>query len=79
MYFLCLRSLHELVKHNENSLVFSSEEELSLQITSWFKEFPKEICEKKEKFCLEIDKFRSTDWHTNWMAVAFPLILNIDK
>ncbi|XP_050537624.1 chitobiosyldiphosphodolichol beta-mannosyltransferase isoform X2 [Daktulosphaira vitifoliae] len=71
--------LHELVKHNENSLVFSDEEELSLQISTWFKGFPKEICEKKEQFCTEINKFRSTDWHTNWMAVAFPYILNIDK
>jgi len=73
--FICF-SLNELVRHNENGLVFSNENQLASHIMTWFKNFPSEICEKQSKFCKEIDKFRAIDWQTNWMNNAYPIFLN---
>lgn len=71
-------SLNELVRHNENGLVFSNDKQLELHIKTWFKNYPLDVCEKKDRFCKEIDKFRKVDWHTNWMNNAYPLISNKD-
>ncbi|KAL5238002.1 hypothetical protein ACI65C_005412 [Semiaphis heraclei] len=73
------KCLNELVRHNENGLVFSNENQLALHIMTWFKNFPSEICEKQSRFCKEIDKFRVVDWHTNWMKNAYPIFLNCNK
>ncbi|CAI6353528.1 unnamed protein product [Macrosiphum euphorbiae] len=67
------KCLNELVRHNENGLVFSTENQLALHIMTWFKNFPSEICEKRRRFCKEIDNFRAVDWHTNWMNNAYPI------
>ncbi|XP_060857699.1 chitobiosyldiphosphodolichol beta-mannosyltransferase [Metopolophium dirhodum] len=70
------KCLNELVRHNENGLVFSNENQLALHIMTWFKNFPSEICEKQSRFCKEIDNFRAVDWHTNWMNNAYPIFSN---
>lgn len=69
-------SLNELVRHNENGLVFSNENQLAMHIMTWFKNYPSQVCEKKNKFCKEIDSFRTVDWHTNWMNNAYSLFSN---
>lgn len=66
-------SLNELVRHNENGFVFSNEHQLALHILTWFLKYPSQICENKNRFCKEIDVFRTVDWHTNWMNNAYPL------
>ncbi|XP_022180428.1 chitobiosyldiphosphodolichol beta-mannosyltransferase-like [Myzus persicae] len=71
--FKCLK---ELVRHNENGLVFSNENQLALHIMTWFENFPFQICEKQTRFRKEIDNFRAVDWHTNWMNNAYPIFSN---
>ncbi|XP_026820771.1 chitobiosyldiphosphodolichol beta-mannosyltransferase [Rhopalosiphum maidis] len=70
------KCLNELVRHNENGLVFSNENQLAMHIMTWFKNFPLQICEKQSRFCKEIDNFRAVDWHTNWMNNAYPIFSN---
>ncbi|XP_022165464.1 chitobiosyldiphosphodolichol beta-mannosyltransferase-like [Myzus persicae] len=70
------KCLNELVRHNENGLIFSNGNQLALHIMTWFKNFPSEICEKQSRFLKEIDKFRAVDWHTNWMNNAYPIFSN---
>ncbi|XP_025203427.1 chitobiosyldiphosphodolichol beta-mannosyltransferase [Melanaphis sacchari] len=72
------KCLNELVRHNENGLVFSNEHQLAMHIMAWFKNFPLQICEKQSRFCKEIDNFRTVDWHTNWMNNAYPIFSNED-
>jgi len=63
--------LNELVRHNENGFVFSDGNQLALQIMTWFKNFPSQVCEERNRFSKEIDNFRTVDWHTNWMNNAY--------
>lgn len=67
-------SLHELVQHEENSLVFSNEKELSHQLKMWFKNFPNDVDHKAKynKFKQELEKFRLIGWHGNWSITALP-------
>jgi len=76
--FICF-SLNELVRHNENGLVFSNENQLAMHIMTWFKNFPLQTCEQRTRFCKEIDNFRAVDWHTNWMNNAYPIFSNDNK
>ncbi|XP_015590768.2 chitobiosyldiphosphodolichol beta-mannosyltransferase [Cephus cinctus] len=60
--------IHELVKHNENSLVFLGDRELADQLKSWFKNFPNSTEQRKreERFKNELIKFQELRWHGNW-------------
>nr|CAD7430381.1 unnamed protein product [Timema monikensis] len=74
IHFPCLR-LKELVRHQENSLVFNNSEELSYQLTTWFQDFPNNQEQNKEhsKLKEEINKFVKLGWHENWKMCALPL------
>lgn len=67
-------SLSELVKHNENGLVFSSENELAALLKSWFENFPNNDSQRKldEKFRQNLHRFQENRWHNNWISVALP-------
>ncbi|XP_050433024.1 chitobiosyldiphosphodolichol beta-mannosyltransferase isoform X2 [Adelges cooleyi] len=73
------KCLHELVRHDENGLVFSNEQQLASQISSWFKGFPSKINEQREIFSKESDEFRLITWHANWTAIALQHFVDIDK
>ncbi|KAK7870720.1 hypothetical protein R5R35_009872 [Gryllus longicercus] len=71
------KCLNELIQHEKNSYVFSTSDELSSQIQSWFKDFPnnssqKEIC---HYFKEELAKYRSLRWHENWKLSTSSLFL----
>lgn len=57
-------SLHELVKHEENSFVFETSEELSHQIQNWFTN------ENQDKFKDALKHFTESRWETNWEKIA---------
>ncbi|XP_076297445.1 chitobiosyldiphosphodolichol beta-mannosyltransferase [Lasioglossum baleicum] len=66
--------LSELVRHNENGMIFSNYKELAAQLKSWFENFPNNDVQQKldEKFKLELHEFQKSRWHNNWHSVAFP-------
>ncbi|XP_015116791.1 chitobiosyldiphosphodolichol beta-mannosyltransferase [Diachasma alloeum] len=66
--------LSELVKHEENSLVFTDYKDLSQQLIYWFTKFPNNIeqLERESKFRNELKAFQQMRWHGNWSTVVFP-------
>lgn len=67
--------LSELLRHNENGMVFENSSQLADQLKQWFRNFP-DVQEQHVKFRRNIDKFLETDWHSNWTENALPLFLN---
>jgi len=71
-----LFSLSELVRHNENSLVFADAKELAEQLKMWFQDFPNNDTQRQlhEKF--QGNMFTSqqnhNDWHGNWKLNVLP-------
>lgn len=67
-----LFSLSELVKHNENSLVFADEKELAKQLIMWFQDFPNnQTRQLRKKF--KKNMFTSQkNWHDNWKLHVLP-------
>lgn len=68
-------SLSELVRHNENGLVFENSNQLAQQLKLWFTNFP-QIREEHKTFREKIKLFQKIDWHQNWMENALPLFAN---
>ncbi|MCL4129461.1 UNVERIFIED_CONTAM: hypothetical protein GTU68_036416 [Idotea baltica] len=68
-------ALPELVKHNENGLVFSTKEELANLLQDWFRGFPKETAVKETyyDFYKNIASFRKLTWHLCWVCNVLPL------
>ncbi|XP_076243537.1 chitobiosyldiphosphodolichol beta-mannosyltransferase isoform X2 [Calliopsis andreniformis] len=66
--------LSELVKHNENGMVFSNVKELTDLLKLWFEDFPNNPSQHKldERFRAELHKFQENRWHNNWISVALP-------
>lgn len=70
-------ALPELVKHNENGLIFKNKEELANLLQDWFRGFPRETAIKETyyDFYKNLDEFRKLKWHPCWTCNALPLIL----
>ncbi|KAK3886229.1 hypothetical protein Pcinc_009611 [Petrolisthes cinctipes] len=68
-------ALPELVKHNENGLIFKTKEELANLLQDWFRGFPRETAIKETyyDFYKNIDEFRRLQWHPCWTCNALPL------
>ncbi|KZC11598.1 PREDICTED: chitobiosyldiphosphodolichol beta-mannosyltransferase [Dufourea novaeangliae] len=66
------KCLLELVKHNENGMVFSNYQELAAQLKSWFENFPNNATqhEMNERFRKELHKFQENRWHDNWTSTV---------
>lgn len=66
--------LSELVKHNENSLVFSDDKELCTQLKMWFDNFPNNTVQQEmdKKFREELHNFQKNRWHDNWICNVLP-------
>ncbi|XP_019887284.1 chitobiosyldiphosphodolichol beta-mannosyltransferase [Ooceraea biroi] len=68
--------LSELVRHNENGLVFADENELAQQLKMWFQDFPNNSAQQdlREKF--QENMFTSqiyrNGWHGNWKLNVLP-------
>lgn len=66
--------LGELVRHDENSMVFDGVEELSEQFKGWFRNWPHD--EEQQRRCArfknELGVFRQLRWHNNWRSVVLP-------
>lgn len=67
-------SLSELVRHNENSLVFADENELAQQLKMWFRGFPNNDTQRQldEKFRQNLQAFQENRWHGNWSLNVLP-------
>ncbi|XP_063994829.1 chitobiosyldiphosphodolichol beta-mannosyltransferase-like [Diachasmimorpha longicaudata] len=65
------KCLNELVKHEENSLVFTDYDDLSQQLIYWFTKFPNHIeqLERESKFRNELKSFQQMRWHGNWSTL----------
>jgi len=68
-------SISELVKHEENSLVFNNETELAQQIMEWFRMGENNKC---NAFKNKLKEFQRLRWHENWMKNVYPLINEIN-
>lgn len=69
-------SLSELVRHNENGLVFADEKELAEQLKMWFQDFPNNDTQRQlhEKFQenMVMSELNYDDWHGNWKLNVLP-------
>ncbi|XP_078036706.1 chitobiosyldiphosphodolichol beta-mannosyltransferase [Augochlora pura] len=67
-------SLSELVKHNENGMIFSSYKELATRLKTWFENFPYSDVQNglNEIFKLNLHEFQKNRWHDNWIFNALP-------
>lgn len=68
LHFNCI---NELVKHDENGLVFHDKHELSEQLQDILETFPK--LERLEGFKENLKQFQRERWEKNWQRVAKPL------
>ena len=65
-----MSSLHELVKHGENGLVFESAEELAEQLQELLHNFPSNQ-ECLDKFRNNLKAFQKTRWHVSWKETFY--------
>ena len=74
-------ALKELVKHDENGIVFHTKEELANLLQDWFRGFPKETEHKQRyyDFRKNIDVYRKINWHSSWKENALPVFRNESK
>uniref|UniRef100_A0A8C5UFP3 Chitobiosyldiphosphodolichol beta-mannosyltransferase n=1 Tax=Malurus cyaneus samueli TaxID=2593467 RepID=A0A8C5UFP3_9PASS len=70
IYFKCL---HELVKHNENGLIFRDSKELAEQLKMLFSEFPS-LEGKLHSFRQNLRKSRQLRWDESWDQIVLPLL-----
>ncbi|XP_011635505.1 chitobiosyldiphosphodolichol beta-mannosyltransferase isoform X1 [Pogonomyrmex barbatus] len=70
--------LSELVRHNENSLVFADEKELAEQLKMWFQDFPDNKTQQQLREKFQGNMFTSqqnhNDWHSNWTFNVLPCL-----
>ncbi|XP_013417721.1 chitobiosyldiphosphodolichol beta-mannosyltransferase-like [Lingula anatina] len=68
IHFKCL---HELVKHEENGLIFHNEKELAEQLQELLADFPKTTKLKRFNKCLR--EFQKLRWSETWKEQVWPL------
>lgn len=68
-----LYSLHELVKHEENGLVFEDSEELAVQLQMLFSKFP-DPAGKLHQFRKSLRESEQLRWDESWERTVLPLI-----
>uniref|UniRef100_G3SDR4 Uncharacterized protein n=1 Tax=Gorilla gorilla gorilla TaxID=9595 RepID=G3SDR4_GORGO len=68
-----LCSLHELVKHEENGLVFEDSEELAAQLQMLFSNFP-DPAGKLNQFRKNLRESQQLRWDESWGQTVLPLL-----
>jgi len=68
--------LGELVRHNENGLVFDSAKVLTDQLLDWFKNYP-DNQSQHQVFRKNLLSFQNMRWHPAWMTTAWPCLSDI--
>ncbi|XP_045045801.2 chitobiosyldiphosphodolichol beta-mannosyltransferase isoform X4 [Desmodus rotundus] len=69
------RCLHELVKHEENGLVFKDSEELAAQLQMLFSKFP-DPSGKLNQFRKNLRESEQLRWDDNWKQRVLPLLMD---
>ncbi|KAM6156284.1 chitobiosyldiphosphodolichol beta-mannosyltransferase [Rhynchocyon petersi] len=69
------RCLHELVRHEENGLVFEDSEELAAQLKMLFSKFP-DPAGKLSQFRKTLRETRQLRWHESWTQTVLPLLVD---
>ncbi|XP_058426086.1 chitobiosyldiphosphodolichol beta-mannosyltransferase isoform X2 [Diceros bicornis minor] len=67
------RCLHELVKHEENGLVFEDSEELAAQLQMLFSKFP-DPAGKLSQFRKNLRESEQLHWDESWRQTVLPLV-----
>lgn len=67
-----VHSLHELVKHNENGLIFRDSDELAEQLKMLFLGFPT-LEGKLHEFRKNLRASRQLSWDESWDQTVLPL------
>ncbi|ELK10683.1 Chitobiosyldiphosphodolichol beta-mannosyltransferase [Pteropus alecto] len=70
-----LCSLHELVKHGENGLVFEDSEELAAQLQMLLSKFP-DPAGKLNQFRKNLRESEQLRWDESWMQTVLPLLMD---
>ncbi|XP_045639864.1 chitobiosyldiphosphodolichol beta-mannosyltransferase isoform X2 [Ursus americanus] len=68
------RCLHELVKHEENGLVFKDSEELAAQLQMLFSKFP-DPAGKLSQFRKNLRESEQLRWDESWKQTVLPLVM----
>ncbi|XP_029433178.1 chitobiosyldiphosphodolichol beta-mannosyltransferase isoform X2 [Rhinatrema bivittatum] len=72
VYFNCL---HELVKHEENGLIFANSSELAKQLKMLFSDFPT-ATSKLNRFRKNLQESRQPRWDESWDQTVLPVLKN---
>ncbi|XP_008536584.1 chitobiosyldiphosphodolichol beta-mannosyltransferase isoform X1 [Equus przewalskii] len=67
--------LHELVKHEENGLVFEDSEELAVQLQMLLSEFP-DPAGKLSQFRVNLRESERLRWDESWKQTVLPLLMD---
>ncbi|KAK2097489.1 mannosyltransferase [Saguinus oedipus] len=67
------KCLHELVKHDENGLVFEDSEELAAQLQMLFSNFP-DPAGKLNQFRKNLQESEQLRWDESWVQTVLPLV-----
>ncbi|XP_073884921.1 chitobiosyldiphosphodolichol beta-mannosyltransferase isoform X2 [Macaca fascicularis] len=69
------KCLHELVKHEENGLVFEDSEELAAQLQMLFSNFP-DPAGKLNQFRKNLRESEQLRWDESWVQTVLPLVMD---
>ncbi|XP_016812402.1 chitobiosyldiphosphodolichol beta-mannosyltransferase-like [Pan troglodytes] len=69
------KCLHELVKHEENGLVFEDSEELAAQLQMLFSNFP-DPAGKLNQFQKNLRESQQLRWDESWVQTVLPLVMD---
>ncbi|KAI2577028.1 ALG1 chitobiosyldiphosphodolichol beta-mannosyltransferase [Homo sapiens] len=69
------KCLHELVKHEENGLVFEDSEELAAQLQMLFSNFP-DPAGKLNQFRKNLRESQQLRWDESWVQTVLPLVMD---
>ncbi|XP_063511198.1 chitobiosyldiphosphodolichol beta-mannosyltransferase-like [Pongo pygmaeus] len=69
------KCLHELVKHEENGLVFEDSEELAAQLQMLFSNFP-DPAGKLNQFRKNLRESQELRWDESWVQTVLPLVMD---
>ncbi|XP_030069465.1 chitobiosyldiphosphodolichol beta-mannosyltransferase isoform X2 [Microcaecilia unicolor] len=72
IHFTCL---HELVKHEENGLIFANSNELAEQLKMLFSDFPN-VTSRLNRFRKNLQESKQLRWDESWDQTVLPVLKN---